>query len=86
LTAKPISIKGAKRKSGGRALKAVKLTSGDLLRCTGVLPGLIVPQGMMIAWQKSAEGVVVRETRYIAGGRFPFAGDHEIARTKARTV
>jgi len=32
LTTKPISIKGAGCKSGGGALKAVELTSGDLLR------------------------------------------------------
>ena len=32
VTAKPISIKGAGCKSGGCALKAVELTSGDLLR------------------------------------------------------
>ena len=30
MTAKPISIKGAKRKFGGCARKAVELTSGDL--------------------------------------------------------
>jgi hypothetical protein len=34
ITAKPISIKGAERKSGGDARKAVELTSGDLLRVT----------------------------------------------------
>jgi hypothetical protein len=34
LTAKPISIKGAKRKSGGCALKVVELTSGGLLCVT----------------------------------------------------
>ncbi len=32
LTTKPISIKDAGCKSGGGALKAVELTSGDLLR------------------------------------------------------
>ena len=32
LTTKPISIKGAGCKSGGCALKAVELTSGDLWR------------------------------------------------------
>ena len=32
VTAKPISIKDAGCKSGGGALKAVELTSGDLLR------------------------------------------------------
>jgi hypothetical protein len=32
VTAKPISIKGAGCKSGGGALKAVELTSGDLVR------------------------------------------------------
>jgi hypothetical protein len=30
MTAKPISIKGAERKSGGCALKAVELTLGEL--------------------------------------------------------
>ncbi len=30
MVAKPTSIKGAKRKSGGCALKAAALTSGDL--------------------------------------------------------
>jgi hypothetical protein len=34
LTAKPISIKGAERKSGGCALKAVELTLGDLSSVT----------------------------------------------------
>jgi len=34
LTTKPISIKGAGCKSGGGALKAVELTSGDLLCVT----------------------------------------------------
>ena len=33
MTAKSISIKGAKRKFGGCAWKAEKLTSGDLLTC-----------------------------------------------------
>jgi len=32
LTVKPISIKGAERKSGGCARKAARLTSGDLRR------------------------------------------------------
>ena len=31
LTAKPISIKHAKRRSGGSAQKAIELTPGDLL-------------------------------------------------------
>jgi hypothetical protein len=34
MAAKPISIKDAKRKSGGCALKAVELTSGGLLLVT----------------------------------------------------
>ena len=33
MTAKPISIKDAKRKSGGRASKTVELTSGYLSGC-----------------------------------------------------
>jgi len=35
MTAKPLSIKGAGCKSGGGALKAVELTSGDLPSCPG---------------------------------------------------
>ncbi len=34
MTAKPISIKGTDSKSGGCALKAVELTSGDLRHVT----------------------------------------------------
>lgn len=33
LTVKSVSIKGAERKSDGCALKAVEITSGDLLLC-----------------------------------------------------
>lgn len=46
LTAKPISIKGAKRRSGGCAQKAVELTPGDLLR---VRYGLRLPKGGLTA-------------------------------------
>jgi len=55
LTAKSISIKGAKRRSGGCARKAVELTPGDLLR---VRNGLRLSKGDLTAEQKSAEGVV----------------------------
>ena len=58
MTAKSISIKGAKRKSGGRARKAVELTSGDLRRVPE--PGLREPRGVLTAAQKSAEGIVAR--------------------------
>ena len=57
--AKPLSIKGAKRRFGGGAPKAVELTSGDLL---GVpKSGLRVTQVILTAEQKSAEGIVVAE-------------------------
>jgi hypothetical protein len=56
MTAKSISIKGAKRKFGGCVWKAVKLTSGGLLGVSN--SGLRKPQGFLIARQKSAEGIV----------------------------
>jgi len=57
LTAKPISIKGTGCKSGGGALKAVELTSGDL----PLVPesGLRRERFLLTGRQKSAEGVVV---------------------------
>jgi hypothetical protein len=59
MTAKPISIKGAGCKSGGCALKAVELTSGDL----PFVPesGLRAEQSVLTGRQKSAEGVVAAE-------------------------
>ena len=56
LTTKPISIKDAGCKSGGCALKAVELTSGDLLI---VLESrLRIGQSVLTGRQKSAEGVL----------------------------
>src|SRR5580658_8108409 len=55
LTAKSVSIKGAKRRSGGCAWKAVELTPGDL---SCVRHGLRLSRGSLTAGQKSAEGVV----------------------------
>ena len=56
LTAKSVSIKGAKRRSGGCAPKAIELTPGDL---PGVALGrLRRPRGRLTAGQKSAEGVL----------------------------
>jgi len=54
--AKPISIKGAKRRFGGDARKAVELTSGDLSSVTE--SGLRVGQLILIRRQKSAEGIL----------------------------
>jgi len=55
MIAKPIFIKGTGCKSGGCALKAVELTSGDL---PFVLDsGLRVEQSILTGRQKSAEGV-----------------------------
>jgi hypothetical protein len=56
MTAKPISIKDAERKSGGCALKAVELTLGDL-SCVAE-SRLRASRGALIARQKSAEGIV----------------------------
>src|SRR6266478_89636 len=55
LTAKSVSIKGAKRRSGGCAGKAVELTPGDL---SCVRNGLRLSRGSLTAGQKSAEGKV----------------------------
>ena len=54
--AKSTSIKGAKRRSGGCAPKAIELTPGDL---PGVALGrLRRPRGRLTTGQKSAEGVL----------------------------
>ena len=58
MIAKSRSIKGAERRSGGRALKVVELIAGDLPGCSGALPELSDLQRPLIAGQKSAEGVV----------------------------
>jgi len=59
MTTKPMSIKGAKRKFGGCARKAVELTSGDLRR---VLDSRLRSERLFLtAQQKSAEGIVAAE-------------------------
>jgi hypothetical protein len=57
LTTKPISIKGAGCKSGGGALKAVELTSGDLLLVAE--SRLRKERSNLSRQQKSAEGIVI---------------------------
>ena len=56
VTAKSTSIKDAKRKFGGCAWKAVKLTSGDLPVVS--ISGLGTSRDVLTGGQKSAEGVV----------------------------
>ena len=56
-TTKPISIKGAGCKSGGGALKAVELTSGDLLLVAELR--LRKERSNLSRQQKSAEGIVI---------------------------
>ena len=56
MIAKSTVIKGRGGKSGGRAVKAVDLTSGDL-RCVPATR-LRSSQGDLTAAQKSAEGIV----------------------------
>ena len=56
MIAKSKVIKDRGGKSGGRAAKAVGLTSGDL-RCVSATR-LRMPQGGLTAAQKSAEGIV----------------------------
>ena len=63
MIAKPISIKGAERKSGGCARTAVALIAGGLCRVSNA--GLSASQEAPTAAQKSAEGIVGR------GGRRP---------------
>ena len=90
-TAKSISIKGRGCRSGGCAVKAVELTSGGLPRVPTLWAGLRTSQGVLTAWQKSAEGVVVRdvgEAREALQGRKAQPTDRPSRerRTKARTV
>ena len=90
-TAKSISIKGRGCRSGGCAVKAVELTSGGLPRVRVLGLGLRISQGVLTAWQKSAEGVVVRvvgEAREALQGRKAQPTDRPSRerRTKARTV
>jgi hypothetical protein len=56
MTTKSISIKGTGCKSGGCALKAVELTSGDLPFVSE--SGLRVKRFALTGRQKSAEGVL----------------------------
>jgi len=55
LTAKSVSIKGAKRRFGDCAWKAAELTPGDR---SASLRRLKQPRGSLTAGQKSAEGIV----------------------------
>ena len=59
MTTKPISIKDAGCKSGGCALKAVDLTSGELWRV--VKSRLRLLRSNLSAPQKSAEGIVITQ-------------------------
>jgi hypothetical protein len=90
-TTKSVSIKGRGCRSGGCAVKAVELTSGGLPRVRVVGRGLRTSQGVLTAWQKSAEGVVVRdvgEANEALQGRKAQPTDmpNRERRTKARTV
>jgi hypothetical protein len=57
--AKPISIKASRGKSGGGALKAVVLTTGDLLHV--VVSRLEEKRFFLNVQQKSAKGIVVQQ-------------------------
>jgi len=59
--AKPISIKTSRSKSGGGALKAVELTTGDLLHV--VVPRLEEKRFSLNVQQESAKGIVVQQNR-----------------------
>jgi len=95
MTAKRVSTKGAERKSGGCALKAVELTSGDLRGAPGTaMPGIGLrePGGSLIGAQKSAAGVVGVSSRSTRLGHSPERGETAglagpgTSRTKAQTV
>ena len=58
MVAKPISIKDAKRKFGGCALKAIELISGELLHATDST--LRVKRFTLTLQQQSAAGVLTR--------------------------
>jgi hypothetical protein len=59
MTAKPISIKGTRCKSGGCVRKAVELTSGNLPLVRNTR--LRIERSVLTGRQKSAAGVVVRQ-------------------------
>ncbi len=59
MAAKPTSIKGTECKSSGCALKAVELTSGDLLPVSNLR--LRGERSLLIRWQESAEGLVAAQ-------------------------
>jgi hypothetical protein len=59
MAAKPLSIKDTECKSSGCALKAVDLTSGDLLPVSH--SRLRDERSFLIRWQKSAEGVLAAQ-------------------------
>jgi hypothetical protein len=66
MIAKSITIKGRGGKSGRCAVKAVELTSGGL---PGVLEsGLNNSQGLLIAVQESAAGIVCAGQRVVPEG------------------
>src|SRR4051812_34658966 len=85
MTAKPISIKDAKRKSGGRASKTVELTSGDP-------PCVPMPVGTKCAARDvDRMGEVSRgrsSPKNVARtrGRLPRTSDRVATRIKAQTV
>ena len=88
---KSISIKGTRGKSGRGAVKAVELTSGGLPRVLARGGGTEGFVRGLTAWQKSAEGVVVRdvgEAREALRSRKAQPTDRPSRerRTKARTV
>jgi hypothetical protein len=56
MIAKPVSIKGAERKSGSRVRTASELIAGDLWRVSTA--GLTDAQAFVTAPQESAEGIV----------------------------
>jgi hypothetical protein len=59
MAAKPTSIKGTECRSSGCALKAVELTSGDLLPVSH--SRLRSERSLLTRWQKSAEGVLAAQ-------------------------
>jgi len=74
MTAKSISIKRSRRRSGGCVRKAVVLTSGDLDRVPDS-DGLRESRETLTAIQKSAEGKVAGGSRSARSGHSPERGE-----------
>jgi hypothetical protein len=88
VTAKSISIKSAKRKSGGCAWKAEKLTSGDLSFCpefeTERIARFSDPMAEVSRGRSMRRRLIERDTR--SKGEKQLVLNETVTTAKARTV